>query len=70
MKNRHGPKGGRGSSVYRCNRRGDERVIRTDNEIADLNVETSDKDDDDEDEDDGERHLQSTVYYYSLAIVN
>ena len=36
-------------------------MIRTDNEIADLNVETSDKDDDDEDEDDGERHLQSTV---------
>lgn len=51
MKNRHGPKGGRGSSVYRCNRRGDERVIRTDHEIADLNIETSDND---EDEDDGE----------------
>ena len=70
MKNRHGPKGGRGSSVYRCNRRGDERVIRTDNEIADLNVETSDKDDDDEDEDDGERQSRLTAHHNSISAIN
>ena len=53
MKNRHGPKGGRGSSVYRNSRRGDERVMRSGNEIAELQTETSDNDDDDDDEDDG-----------------
>ena len=50
MKNRHGPKGGRGSSIYRCSRRGDERVMRTNAEIADLNCENSDDDQDNDDE--------------------
>ena len=45
-------------------------MIRTDNEIADLNVETSDKDDDDEDEDDGERQSRLTVYHYSRSTMN
>lgn len=50
MKNRHGPKGGRGSSIYRCSRRGDERVMRTNAEIADLNGDNSDDDEDNDDE--------------------
>ena len=51
MKNRHGPKGGRGSSVFRCSRRGDERVMRTGAEIYEEQVEASEDEDDDEDED-------------------
>lgn len=54
MKNRHGPKGGRGSSIYRSSRRGDERVIRTGAEIADFDGVNSDDDQNDEDDDDGE----------------
>lgn len=58
MKNRHGPKGGRGSSVYRCSRRGDERVVRTGAEIAESNGGNSDdsRDDNDDDDDDDNNH--------------
>ena len=58
MKNRHGPKGGRGSSVYRCSRRGDERVMRTNAEIAESNGGNSDdsRDDNDDDDDDDDGH--------------
>ena len=58
MKNRHGPKGGRGSSVYRCSRRGDERVVRTGAEIAESNGGNSDdsRDDNDDDDDDDNGH--------------
>lgn len=54
MKNRHGPKGGRGSSVFRCSRRGDERVMRSGNEIIDQQEEEDDDNDDDDEDDDGE----------------
>ena len=61
MKNRHGPKGGRGSSIYRCSRRGDERVVRTGAEIAESNTGNSDdsrddQDDVDDDDEDGYGH--------------
>lgn len=62
MKNRHGPKGGRGSSIYRSSRRGDERVIRTGAEIADFNRGNSDDDqnEEDDDDDDGEMPYGAT----------
>lgn len=69
MKNRHGPKGGRGSSIYRSSRRGDERVIRTGAEIADFNVENSDDDqnEDDDDDDDGETSFRAFFERHLIA---
>jgi hypothetical protein len=67
MKNRHGPKGGRGSSIYRSSRRGDERVIRTGAEIADFNGDNSDDDQNEEDDDDDGEILHRAVFKRYLS---
>jgi hypothetical protein len=68
MKNRHGDKkGGRGHTVFRCGRRGDVRLERTEADIAFDNRDTND--DEDEDSDDGNIKVGPEMMTVNISMV-